>query len=157
MTQGEFDAMLARKKESAAGTDGLPYSAYRNAGGVGASRTFFIPNSTVANERVRIIRSPEASRPSAICNCDCKVLTTALCDGLRHVFGVLYPLLAEVRSYKTDDRQLSSRWKLRPWPTAHAWPMTAASSSERSFVSCEGRAFPSSYNRSSKQAPKEQH
>ena len=80
-----------------------------------------------------------------MCNWDCKVLTTALCYGLRHVFGVLYPLLGGVRSYRTDDRQHSSGWKLQPWPTAHAWPMTAASSLQRSFVSCEGRASASSF------------
>ena len=101
MTKGEFDAMLAHKKESAARVDGFPYSAYRSARSIGVGRTVSISKSTVVDERVRIIGSSDASLPSAICNYDCKVLTTALCYGLRHVFGVLCPL----RSYKTDDGQ----------------------------------------------------
>ena len=82
---------VGHKKESAARVDGFPYSAYRFARGIG----------TVVDERVRIIGSSDASRPSAICNYDCKVLTTALCYRLRHVFGVL----GQLRSYKADDGQ----------------------------------------------------
>ena len=30
----------------------------------------------------RIVRSPDALRPMTLCNCDCKILTSAICRGL---------------------------------------------------------------------------
>ena len=77
----EFDEMLATKK-SAPGPDGVPYSVYRSAGGIGAnilctafeqllddgelpvllaaSRTVFIPLSTSVDNYSRNVRSPES-------------------------------------------------------------------------------------------------
>ena len=78
----EFDELLAsKKKESAPGPDGRPYSFYRCAGGLGsqflyktykhviecgsvpalfaASRTVPIPKSSDADNNGRIVRSPE--------------------------------------------------------------------------------------------------
>ena len=43
-----------------------------------ASRTVFIPDDTG-----RIVRSPDALRPLTLCNCDCKMITTAICFGLQ--------------------------------------------------------------------------
>ena len=47
-----------------------------------ARMTVFIPKSTTANEHGWIIRSPDALRPLTLCNCDCKIFTTAICYGL---------------------------------------------------------------------------
>ena len=42
---------------------------------------FFTKSSDVDNNG-RIVRSPEALRPLTLCNCDYKILTTAICRGL---------------------------------------------------------------------------
>ena len=49
---------------------------------VAENRTVFIPKTSDIDDNGRIIRSPEALRPLTLCNCDCKLLTTALCRGL---------------------------------------------------------------------------
>ena len=46
------------------------------------SGTVFIPTSSDIHNNGRIVRSPEALRPLTLCNCDCKILTTAICRGL---------------------------------------------------------------------------
>ena len=98
--------LLASKRESASGPDGLHYSMYRCAGcigakflfaayqstvqaaalppqGFGACRTVFIPESGEVNAQGLLIRSPGSLRPLTLCNCDCKILTAAMCSGLR--------------------------------------------------------------------------
>ena len=103
--KNELDELMALNKESAPGPDVIPYSFYSCAGGLGSrilfcaykhvleggtipahfakSRTVFIPKSSVIDDNGRIIRSPEALRPLTLCTCDCKILTTAICRGLR--------------------------------------------------------------------------
>ena len=44
-------------------------------------RTVLIPKSSDVDNG-RIVRSPEALHPLTQCNCDCKILTTAICRGL---------------------------------------------------------------------------
>ena len=88
------------KKESAPGPGGIPYSVNRCAGRLGsqfqdneykhvieggpvpalfaASRTLFIPKSSDVDNNGRIVRSPEALRSLTLCNCDCKIPTTAI-------------------------------------------------------------------------------
>ena len=95
--QAEFDDLLASKKDSAPGTDRIPYGVYRCAGGLASkflfhayqdvlegrnipdcfaeSRTVFIPKTSDTDDLGRIIRSPDALRPLTLCNCDCKLLT----------------------------------------------------------------------------------
>ena len=103
--QAELDDLLALKIDSAPGPDGIPCGAYRCAGGLGSqflfnayralleggavpdhfaeSRTvFFIPKTPDIDDSVRIIRSPDALRPLTLCNCNCKLLTSAVCRGL---------------------------------------------------------------------------
>ena len=46
------------------------------------SRTVFIPKTSDTGNLGKIIRSPDALRPLTLCNCDCKVLTSAICRGL---------------------------------------------------------------------------
>ena len=101
--QAEFDDVLALKKDSALGPDGIPYGAYRCAGGGGGliskflfnffralleggavpdcfaeSRTVFIPKTSHIDDNGRIIRSPDALRPLTLCNCDCKLLPSVV-------------------------------------------------------------------------------
>ena len=96
---------MATIKKSAPGLDGIPKILYRCAGGLGsqflynaykqvieggpilalfsASRTMFIATSSDVDNNGRIVRSLEALRPLTLCNCDCKVLTSATCRGLQ--------------------------------------------------------------------------
>ena len=84
INKAEFDDLLALKKDSAPGPDGIPFSAYRCAGGLGSqflfnahralveggavpdhfaeSRTVFIPKTSDIDDNGRIIRSPDALR-----------------------------------------------------------------------------------------------
>ena len=50
----------------------------------------------------RIIRSPDALRPLTLCNCDCKLPTTANCRGLQRY---TMRCLAEMHLFQTDDGQ----------------------------------------------------
>ena len=99
-----FDELIAVKKDSAPGPDGIPYGVYRCAGGLGAhfrfntykylveggavpelfaiSRTVFIPKSSDNGDNGTIVRSPDALRLLTLWNCDCKPLTSAICRGL---------------------------------------------------------------------------
>ena len=45
-------------------------------------RAVSIPKTTDTDDLGRIIRSPDALRPLTLCNCDCKLLTSAVCRGL---------------------------------------------------------------------------
>ena len=100
----EFDELVAMKKDSALGPDGIPYGAYRCAEGLGSqflfnaykflleggtvpehfagSRTVIIPKTSDIDDNGRMIRSPDALRLLTLCNCDCKLLTSAICRGL---------------------------------------------------------------------------
>ena len=100
----DFDELIARKKGSAPGPDGIPCGAYKCAQNVGSqflfnayrvlleggtvpdhfaeSGTVFIPMTTDIDDNGRIIRSPDALRPLTLRNCDCKLLTFAICRGL---------------------------------------------------------------------------
>ena len=95
LDQAEFDDLLALKKDSAPGPDGIPYRANRCAGGLGSkflfhayqavlegrniptcfaeSRTVFTPETSDTDDLGRIIRSPDALRQLTLCNCDCKI------------------------------------------------------------------------------------
>ena len=111
MDQAEFDDFLALQKDSAPGPDGIPY---RCAGGLGSkflfhayravlegsatpdcfaeSRTVFIPMTSDIDDNGRIIRSPDALRPLTLCNCDCKLLTSAICRGLHwYIMRCIHP------------------------------------------------------------------
>ena len=92
---------MATKKESALCPCGIPYNFYSCAGRLGSqvlfnaykhlleggtvpalvaeSRTVFIYSKSDVDKHGRIVRSPDALRPLALSNCDCKILTTAIC------------------------------------------------------------------------------
>ena len=105
---------MASKNESAPGPDGIPNSLYRCAGGLGSQFLFnackhvledgailvqFGESSEVDNNG-RIVRSPDALRPLTLCDCDCKILTTAICRGLQSY---------TIRSIHPSQRCISSR------------------------------------------------
>ena len=91
--QAEFDDLLALKKDSALGPDGIPCGVDRCAWWpwfevslscfdcVAESRTVFITKTSDTDDLGRIVRSPDALRPLTLCNFDCKILTSAICRG----------------------------------------------------------------------------
>ena len=121
----EFDDLLALKKDSAPGPDGTPYGACRCAG-LGSqflfdacralleggavpdcfaeSRTVFIPKTSDIDDNGRIIRSPDALRPLTLCNCDCKLLTSAICRGLHwYTMRCIHPSQRCISSRQMTD------------------------------------------------------
>ena len=67
------------------------------------SRTVFIHNSSDVDNG-RIVRSPEALRPLTLCNCDCKILTTAICRGLQwYTMRCIHPSQRCISSRQTAD------------------------------------------------------
>ena len=124
MDKNEFDELIATKKEPAPGPAGIPYSFDRCVGGLGSqvlfnannhvleggtipalfaeSRTVFIPKSSNVDNDGRIVRSPEALRPLTLCNCDCKILTTAKCRGSL-VHHEMHTPFSEMHLIETND------------------------------------------------------
>ena len=126
MDQAEFDDLFALKKDSARGLDGIPYGAFGCARGLGSqflfnayralvegsavpdhfaeSRTSFIPKTSDIDDNGRIIRSPDALRPLALCNCDCKLLTSAICRGLHwYTMRCIHPSQRCISSRQMTD------------------------------------------------------
>ena len=116
--QHEFDEMIATKTESAPGPDGIPYSIYWCAGGLGSQFLFiackrvieggavsmeFAPSRTVflPDDNGLIARPPDALRPLTLRNCDCKINTTAICFGLhRYSVRCIHPAQRCISSSK---------------------------------------------------------
>ena len=116
-----------QKKESAPGPDGIPHGIYRCAGGSGshflfnaygfvveggsvptrfaASRTVVIPKSSTVDDNGLIVRSSDALRRLTLCNCDCKIITTAICFGLHRYSIRVYPPGPAMCVYQTNDGQ----------------------------------------------------
>ena len=112
--QAEFDDLLALMKNSAPGPDGIPHGACRCAGGLGSKflfdaertvlegsaipvcfaerRTVFIAKTSDTDYNGKTIRSPDALRPLTQSNCDCKLLTSAICRGLHwYIMRYMHP------------------------------------------------------------------
>ena len=122
MDRNEFDELMATKKESAPGLDGIPYSLCRCAGGLGSqflfnackhvleggtipalfaeNRTVFLPKYSDVDNNGRIVKSPGALRTLTLCNCDCKILTTAICRILQWY---------NMRCFHPSQRRISAR------------------------------------------------
>ena len=117
---------LLLKKDSAPGPDGIPYGAYRCAGGLGSqfffnayrallersafpdcfaeSRTIFISKTSDIDDNGRIIRSPDALRPLTLFNCDCKLLTSVICRGLHwYTMRCIHPSQRCISSRQITD------------------------------------------------------
>ena len=64
------------------------------------------PTSTTVDERGRIMRPPDALRPLSLCNCDCNVLATAICFGLRqHSIACVHPVQRCVATGQMTDNK----------------------------------------------------
>ena len=50
--------------------------------GGAAIRPVFIPKSSTVDDNGLIVRPPDALRPLALYDCDCEIITTAICPGL---------------------------------------------------------------------------
>ena len=132
--QTEFDDFLALKKDSAPGPDGIPFGAYRCAGGLGSqllfnanrsllkggtvpehfaqSRTVFIPKTSDTDD----VRSPDALRPLTLCNCDCKLLTSTICRGLHwYTMRCIHPSQRCISSRQMTD----NIFEIETTPLAH--------------------------------------
>ena len=114
--QAELDDLLASQKDSAPGPDGIPYGVYRCAGGLGSNFLFNAYQAVLEGSSIgpslslrllmeRIIRSPDAFRPLTLCNCDCKLLTSAFCRGLSLVHYAMHSLFTEMHLHQANDRQ----------------------------------------------------
>ena len=124
--QAEFDDLLALKEDSSPGPDGIPYGVYGCAGGLGSnylfpaykavlegstipdcfaeSRTVFVPKTSDTDDLGRIIRSPDVLRPLTLCNCDCKLLTSAICRGLHwYTMRCIHPSQRCISSRQMTD------------------------------------------------------
>ena len=68
------------------------------------SRTVFIPKTSGIDDNGRIIRSPDALRPLTLCNCDCKLLTSAICRGLHwYTMRCIHPSQRCISSRQMTD------------------------------------------------------
>ena len=111
LDQAEFDDLLALKKDSVPGPDGIPYGVYRCAAfqaelegssipdGLAESRTVFFPKTSDTDDVGRIIRSPDALRSSIdfgpyLC----------YCRG-HHWYTAMYSHLSEMHLLQADDGQ----------------------------------------------------
>ena len=122
--QTAFDDLFALKKDSAPGLDGIPYGVYRCAGGLGsqflfnAHRPFFwkvVPflinllkvelfKTSDIDDNGRIFRLPDAVHPFTLRNCDCKLLTSAICRGLLcYTMRCIHPSQRSISSKQMTD------------------------------------------------------
>ena len=62
------------------------------------------PKSSDIDDNGRIIRSPDALRPLTLCNCDCKLLTSAICRGLHwYTMSCIHPSQRCISSMQMKD------------------------------------------------------
>ena len=122
----DFDELIAMKKDSAPGPDGIPCGAYKCARNLGSqflfnayralleggtvpdhfaeSGTVFIPKTSDIDDNGRVIRSPDALRPLTLRNCDCKLLTTAICRDLHwYTMRCIHPSQRCISSRQLTD------------------------------------------------------
>ena len=71
------------------------------------SRTVFIPTSSDVDNNGRIVRSAEALRPLTPCDCDSKILTSAICRGLHwYTVRCIHPSQRCISSRQLTDNIL---------------------------------------------------
>ena len=102
----EFDEMPSTMTDSAPGPDRfaggirseLLFNAFKYVAEGGdvppffvTSTTVFIPKADTVDDNGRIVRSPGALRLLTLWNCDCEILTTAMCNGLHQYFHKVHP------------------------------------------------------------------
>ena len=65
----------------------------------------FIPKTSEIDNNGRIVRTPEALRPLTLCNCDCKILTMAICRGLHwYTMRCIHPSQRCISSRQKADK-----------------------------------------------------
>ena len=124
----EFHELMATKEESAPGPDGIPKSLNRCGGGLGSQFLYKAYkhvieggpcSGAVCREQncfhYQILRcrhqwtyceiaGGEGPRPLTLCDCDCKILTTAICQGFQwHTMRCLHPFQRCISSRKMTD------------------------------------------------------
>ena len=68
------------------------------------SGTVSITKTSDIDDNGRIIRSPDALRPLTLCNCDCKLLTSAICRGLHwYTMRCIHPSQSVISSSQMTD------------------------------------------------------
>ena len=68
------------------------------------SRTVCIPKTSDIDDNGRIVRSPDGLRPLTLCNCDSKLLTSAICRGLHwHTMRCIHPSHRCISSRQMTD------------------------------------------------------
>ena len=68
------------------------------------SWTVFITKTSDIDDNGRIIRSPDALRPSTLCNCDCELLTSAICRRLHwYTMRCIHPSQRCISSRQMTD------------------------------------------------------
>ena len=82
----EFDELIALKKDSAPGRDGIPYGAYKCAGSgfqfLFNANKYLLEGGTVPEHFAESWTVFIPKSPLTLCNCDCELLTSAICRGL---------------------------------------------------------------------------
>ena len=65
---------------------------------------FSFPSPPMSTTMVFIVRPPDAFRPLTLCNCDCKIMTTAICFGL-HWYSIrcIHPAQRCISSRQMTD------------------------------------------------------
>ena len=65
---------------------------------------FFIPKTSDIDDNGRIIQSLDALRPLTLCNCDCELLTSAICRGLHwYTLRCIHPSQRCISSRQMTD------------------------------------------------------
>ena len=68
-------------------------------------KAVFIPETSDNDDFGRNIRSPDAHRPLTLCNCDCKLLTSAVCRGLHwYTMRCVHPSQRRISSRQREER-----------------------------------------------------
>ena len=73
------------------------------------SRTVLIPQTSDTDDLGRILRSLDALRPMTLCNCDCKLLNPATCQGLQwYTMRCIHPSQRCISSWQMTDNIFES-------------------------------------------------
>ena len=83
------------------------------------SRATTLFQSPAHSDRRSPVKSPDALRPLTLCNCDCKILTLAICRGLhRYTMRCIHPAQRCISSRQMTENNL--RLRRLPWRMRHA-------------------------------------
>ena len=124
MTLIVFETLLLLFVEASTGT---LYHAFTPPDCSDESRTVFVPKTSDTDDFGRIIRSPDGLRPLTLCNCDCKLLTSAICRGLHwytmrcNIFEIETTALAHVACAPQESGVLLTDFAAAYPSVNHSW------------------------------------